>query len=341
MAFSGLIKSQILSPNYSERTEKICKITPHHAAGVLTAENLAKIFSKTSRQASCNYAIGNDGTIIGVVDEKYRAWTSSSRWNDQRAITIEVSNSATGGQWPISDAALNSLIKLCVDICKRNNIKKLEFTGTKDGSLTMHKMFAATSCPGPYLESKFPYIAEQVNATLNPVVKPVSKKSNEEIAKEVIAGKWGNGADRKKRLTESGYDYDAVQKIVDSLVKGNSTSTAKPSQAPVKKSNEEIAKEVIAGKWGNGAVRKNKLKAAGYDYDTIQSIVKNMLNKPAVNSTSKPASSTAVYYTVKSGDTLGAIAKRYGVTVNSIMALNKSLIKNANVIRAGWKIRVK
>ena len=340
MAFSKLIKSQILSPNYNKRTEKICKITPHHAAGVLTAETLAKIFSKTARQASCNYAIGNDGTIIGVVDENNRAWTSSSAWNDQRAVTIEVSNSATGGKWPVSDAALKSLINLCIDICKRNGIKKLEFTGTKDGSLTMHKMFAATACPGPYLGDKFPYIAEQVNAALNatPSPTPVTpKKTNEEIAKEVIAGKWGNGNDRKKRLTEAGYDYAAVQKIVDSLVKSNDNS--QPTTA--KKSNEEIAKEVIAGKWGNGAVRKNKLKAAGYDYDTIQSIVKNMLNKPATNSTSKPASSTAVYYTVKSGDTLSAIAKRYGVTVNSIMALNKSLIKNANVIRVGWKIRIK
>ena len=294
MAFSSLIKSQILSPNYSKRTEKICKITPHHAAGVLTAETLAKIFSKTSRQASCNYAIGNDGTIIGVVDENNRAWTSSSAWNDQRAVTIEVSNSATGGKWPVSDAALKSLINLCVDICKRNGIKKLEFTGKKEGSLTMHKMFAKTACPGPYLSDKFPYIAEQVNAKL--------------AAKKVDNNK-------------------------------TSTTTNK-----VKKSNEEIAKEVTAGKWGNGAVRKNKLKAAGYDYDTIQSIVAKLLGKTASITTTKPTATktpATVYYTVKNSDTLGAIAKRYGTTVNAIMALNKSLIKNANVIRTGWKIRVK
>lgn len=159
MAFSKLIKKTILSPNYAKRTEKVCKITPHHAAGVLTAERLASIFTPTKREASCNYAIGNDGTIIGVVDEDNRAWTSNSRWNDNQAVTIEVSNSATGGNWPVSNAALESLIKLCVDICQRHGMKKLEFTGDKNGSLTMHQMYVATTCPGPYLKSKFPYIA--------------------------------------------------------------------------------------------------------------------------------------------------------------------------------------
>ena len=96
-----------------------------------------------------------------------------------------------------------------------------------------------------------------------------NKKSNNEIAKEVIAGKWGNGSERKKKLTAAGYDYDAIQKIVNSMLSGTTTTN--------KKSNNEIAKEVIAGKWGNGADRKNKLTAAGYNYDAIQKIVNGML----------------------------------------------------------------
>lgn len=95
-----------------------------------------------------------------------------------------------------------------------------------------------------------------------------AKKSNEDIAKEVIAGKWGNGDERRKRLTDAGYDYNAIQSIVNKLLSGNK---------PAKKSNEEIAREVIAGKWGNGQDRKNRLKAAGYDYNTIQSIVNRLL----------------------------------------------------------------
>ena len=93
------------------------------------------------------------------------------------------------------------------------------------------------------------------------------KKSNEDIAREVIAGKWGNGEDRKNRLKNAGYDYNIIQGIVNNMLN-------KPSG---KKSNEDIAREVIAGKWGNGQDRKNRLKAAGYDYNTIQSIVNRLL----------------------------------------------------------------
>jgi N-acetylmuramoyl-L-alanine amidase len=89
------------------------------------------------------------------------------------------------------------------------------------------------------------------------------------IAKEVIAGKWGNGEERKKRLKEAGYSYSAVQAEVNKLVKGTAT-------APKKKSNEEIAREVLQGKWGNGAERKKRLADAGYDYSKIQPIVNKL-----------------------------------------------------------------
>ncbi len=101
------------------------------------------------------------------VEEKNRAWTSSSAANDNQAITIEVANDQIGGDWHVSDKALNKLIDLCVDICQRNGIEKLNYTGDATGNLTRHNMFASTSCPGPYLQSKFPYITEEVNKRLN------------------------------------------------------------------------------------------------------------------------------------------------------------------------------
>lgn len=104
---------------------------------------------------------------------------------------------------------------------------------------------------------------EVKEATVEPTKKTIS-----ELAKEVLAGKWGNGADRKKKLTEAGYDYNAVQAEVNRLVKGEA--------APKKKSNEEIAKEVIAGKWGNGSARKKRLTDAGYNYSAIQAIVNKL-----------------------------------------------------------------
>lgn len=99
---------------------------------------------------------------------------------------------------------------------------------------------------------------------------PTPSKSVDELAKEVIAGKWGNGNDRKNKLTAAGYDYNAVQNKVNEMLG--------QSSAPAKKSNEEIAKEIIRGDWGNGNDRKKRLEAAGYNYSTIQSLVNSMLN---------------------------------------------------------------
>lgn len=136
------------SGNYTQgrKGHKVCKITVHHMAGVLSAEQCGRIFQAAGRQASSNYGIGNDGRIGCYVGEENRAWTSSNSENDCKAITIEVSNSSVGGDYPISAAAWNSLVNLCVDICRRYNFR-LNYDGTKNGSLTRHNMFANTNCP--------------------------------------------------------------------------------------------------------------------------------------------------------------------------------------------------
>ena len=167
MSKSKLVDYEKISPNSSARTGKISKITIHHMAGNLSVEACAAEFQKTDRQASSNYGIGTDGRIGLYVDESRRAWTSSNRDNDNVAVTIEVANDSRDPDWHVSDKALEATVALCVDICQRNGIAKLNFTGDKSGNLTMHKWFAATQCPGPYLESKFPYIAEEVNRRLS------------------------------------------------------------------------------------------------------------------------------------------------------------------------------
>lgn len=145
---------------------KVCKITPHHMAGKLTGSQCAAIFQNPNRLASANYCIGYDGDIVCNVDEVNRAYTSSNYYNDCQAITIEVSNDQIGGNWHVPDKAWNSLVNLCVDICKRYGFR-LNFTGNSSGSLTMHKMFASTNCPGPYLEGRMAELAATVNAKLD------------------------------------------------------------------------------------------------------------------------------------------------------------------------------
>lgn len=87
------------------------------------------------------------------------------------------------------------------------------------------------------------------------------KKTVEEVAREVIAGTWGNGDDRKNRLSAAGYDYSQVQTAVNALLAGKETAA---------KSVDEVAREVIAGKWGNNPERKKALESAGYNYSAIQ-----------------------------------------------------------------------
>ena len=176
MSNSGLVDYVKISPNSTNpRNHKIDSIVIHHMAGNLSVESCGAVFAQASRQASSNYGIDSVGRCGLYCSEENRSWCSSNRDIDNRAITIEVANCSSGGDWPVSEKAYAKLIDLCVDICQRNGIKKLNFTGDRSGNLLMHKYFANTQCPGPYLEARFPDIAAQVNARLGVEDKPVEK----------------------------------------------------------------------------------------------------------------------------------------------------------------------
>lgn len=214
MSNSSLVNYTKLSPNYNSRNgHKISKITIHHMAGNLSVESCGNIFASSNREASANYGVDSNGRVGLYVDESNRSWASSSRANDEVAVTIEVANDEYGGNWHVSDKALAKVIELCVDICKRNGIKQLNFTGDSNGNLTMHRYFAATACPGPYLASKFPYIAEQVNKRLNNKqededmtrynsLQEMPEGYRQEAQKLIDAGALRGGADGKLNISE-------------------------------------------------------------------------------------------------------------------------------------------
>ncbi len=137
--------------NSNPRTEKVSKITIHHMAGNMDPVACAKMHK--NGKASANYYVGTDGSICSGVAENRRAWTSSSGSNDQKAITMEVANNGGDPNWTVSDAAYNSMIALCRDICSRYGITP-QFDNSSSGSLTAHYMFSSTLCPGPYLTGK-------------------------------------------------------------------------------------------------------------------------------------------------------------------------------------------
>lgn len=147
-----------------------------------------------------------------------------------------------------------------------------------------------------------------------------------------------NGINGNVDMDISYQDYPSIIKAggFNGYQNAGSSQLATPQPiAPVqpRKSVDELAREVLEGKWGNGTDRQNRITSAGYDYAAVQAKVNGLLKAQ-----SRPQ---AVYYTVQRGDTLSAIARKYGTTVTAIQKLNSSLIRNVNRIQAGWKIRVK
>lgn len=158
-------------------TYKIDTITLHMVWGHLTMKSLASCFQGT-RQASSNYGIVDDGSVGLFVDEANRSWCSSNRLNDVRAITVEIDSDKVA-PYKMTDKAVESAIKLCIDICERNNIQKMIWINNKtealakqqklaegEGIFTIHKWFADTSCPGQFLIDKMPEICKRVNDAL-------------------------------------------------------------------------------------------------------------------------------------------------------------------------------
>lgn len=226
---------------YNKKTYTIKRITLHCVVGHPSLRNLAAVF-QGSRKASSNYGIDDDGNVGLFVEEKDRSWCSSNGLNDAQAITVEI-NSDTTAPYTMKEASVNGAIKLCIDICKRNGIKKMYWYPDKETSLmkadmlkedegifTAHRFFCNKSCPGDWLFSRMGWVCEQVNTALEgvtpePTPQPqTSGKSLDELAKEVIDGKWGNGTDRVNKINtayQSGviaYNYTQIQNRVNELL---------------------------------------------------------------------------------------------------------------------------
>lgn len=281
---SKMVSYTKLSPNHSgKRTHSIDRITPHCVVGQCSVETLGSIFAPTSRQASCNYGIGADGRVGMYVEEKNRSWCSSSNFNDQRAVTIECA-SDTKHPYTMNSKVYAALIKLCTDICRRNGKKKLIWLGDKNKTLnyspksdemvlTVHRWFANKSCPGDWLYSRLGDLAKQVTAQLCDTSSGGGVTSGlYRVRKSWSDAKSQKGAfkslENAKKCAKAnpGYSvFDANGKVVS----GTTSSSTKTV--------DEIAREVIKGKWGNGADRKKRLTAAGYNYNAVQKRVNELL----------------------------------------------------------------
>ena len=308
---SSLVSYTKLSPNHSgQRTHSIDRITPHCVVGQLTAESICGCFTSPSVEASCNYGIGKDGKIALCVEEKNRSWCSSSRENDQRAVTIECASDLKD-PYAMTTAVYNSLVKLCTDICKRNGKKKLLWLGDKNKTLnyspksdemvlTVHRWFANKSCPGNWMYARMGDLASTVTAALGGDVKPANP------VKPTPAGiKVGDLV----TITGSTY-YNG--KAIPSWVKKLRWYVVEVSGDRAVINKDESGRYAIMS-----PVKTSALAVAG----------------------TKPTEDYRIH-TVVHGDTLWAIAKRYlgnGSRYKEIISLNGL---KSNVIYSGMKLKI-
>lgn len=312
MSNSSLVVHKNLSPNCTKpRNHAIDTITIHCVVGQCTAETLGGIFKPSSRQASSNYGVDKDGRVGMYVEEKDRSWCTSSKANDNRAVTIEVASNTTH-PYAVNDKAFAGLLDLVTDICKRNGIKKLIWSTNKNDrvnhlggcNMTVHRDYANKSCPGDYLYNLHGKIAEEVNKRLGAAT-PIPTPKPPVTAPQTGSYKVGDVVDFKGCLHyTSSYEKATAKACKAGKAKVTQVAAGKPHPYHLQavagkgstvygwvnaadiggiagttptKSIDEIAREVINGKWGNSQDRKNRLTAAGYDYSKVQARVNQLL----------------------------------------------------------------
>lgn len=298
MAFtnSPLATVKVLSPNHSgQRTHEIDTITIHCVVGQCTAKRIGEIFLPESRQASSNYGIGYDGEIGLYVEEKNRSWCTSSRSNDQRAITIEVASDTTE-PYAVTDKAYAALIDLVTDICKRNGIKELKWQGDKSligqvdkQNMTVHRWFANKSCPGKYLYDRHPAIAAEVN-------KRLGQDTKEEVK---VMYRVQIGAYSKKENAEKCLAKAKAAGFTDAFIKAETVPTAEKTETETPKEPEVVLAVGDKVKMAaNAPVYGKTTKFSSWVYETLLYV-------------REIKGSRVVVSTQKTGAVTGAVDKKY------------------------------
>lgn len=258
-------------------------VTFHHNAGRLSHEGVLNVWQ--TRPASAHFDVDRAGAVCQYVKVNEYAWACASGEGNRKTISIEMANSSTGGNWPVSETTWKSAARLAGWLFAR-------VIGHRPSrsNVYFHHDWASTSCAGPYMDSvEDELIAEVVKAyeyftSSSSAPRPAQpnrgpRKSSSQIAAEVWAGKWGTAPERYDRLRSAGYDPDLIQSLVNRGVGKNGGSSSSSSRSS-RKSNSAVAQEVIDGEWGNGEDRKKRLAKAGYNYTTVQNEVNRILGAP-------------------------------------------------------------
>lgn len=253
---------------------KKTSVTFHHNGGNLTHTGVLSVWK--TRPASAHFDVDAQGRIAQYVDVREYAWAVGNRGGNESTISIEMANHSSAPKWEVSEVTWKEAARLAgwlfAHVIKEAPVKS---------NVHYHHDWSSTECPGPYMDSIRSDVLAEVKKWYAHFNKsddhspssprpstPAPTKSYTEVARDVIAGKYGNGGIRIKKLKEAGYNPETVQAEVNRLLHG----TTKPAR----KSINEIAHEVIAGKWGNGVDRIERLTRAGYNANTVQKEVNRL-----------------------------------------------------------------
>ena len=236
---SPLTNITMLSPNNSGlRKYTLQRLVPHCTAVSVSAKRIGEIFEKPSRNASCNYGIGNDLKIVCVVEEQNRSWCTSSAWCDNGAITVECSSSNVA-PYEFDKGVFDRLIELFTDICKRHGKKRVIWIPDKKKALAyeckedevillVHRWFASKSCPGQWCMDRMQTLCDRINANLGNEVQT-------EEPKNVIQYVVKKGDTLNKIAKAYGVTLDDILNVNPSINNANRISVGQIINIPAQK----------------------------------------------------------------------------------------------------------
>lgn len=270
------INKLLTKVNYKKATNrKIEYIVIHYVGATGGAQDNCRYFEKFYRAASAHYFVGHSGEVWQCVEDKDISWHCGALkykhayCRNDNSIGIEMCTKQDGnGVWYFEPLTVAATIDLVKELMVKYNIPV--------DRVIRHYDVTGKICPAPFVRNNTTHTWDDFIKNLEdkPVTTPTPTKSIDEIAKEVIQGKWGNGQERKDKLRAAGYDYSVVQARVNALKGG------KPQAETVNKpvyNVDEIARKVIRGDYGNGTARKKALESLGYNYAEIQKRVNELL----------------------------------------------------------------
>lgn len=262
--------------------DKVCNILSAYDCKIIHTDNDEGIVDESLASRVSKYINAGAEAFVSL---HHNAFTG--KWGKHTGIEVYVDKKATAEDLRLANLIYDKLVRYTS--LKGRGVKRADFQVINQNKVP------AVLVEGGFMDSSIDYlvitsdegqtayakaVAEALIEFCNLSEKeapsiPQTTKTIYDIAQEVIKGCYGNGTERKKKLEAMGYSYSAVQSLVNQILKGKKPIVT-PSPQPLKKSNLEIAREVIQGKWGNGTTRKQKLNGAGYNYSTIQKLVNQL-----------------------------------------------------------------